>query len=143
MELVRDNVINEVFRAIAMVFALILGSCGEPTTTGVLPSPMSGKGLPVILLAGADVFKPAQQVKFQNGFNEAGLPMVILQFSPEDRVTLGEFTGRHIGDAVEMQVCGEVLMAPVVQEAITGGSLVLSGYDVWGKMAEFLANGCP
>ena len=143
MELVRDNIINEVFRAIAMVFALVLGSCGEPTTTGILPSPMSGKGLPVILLAGADVYKPTKQVKFQNGFDEVGLPMVTLQFSPEDRVTLGEFTGRHIGDAVEMQVCGEVLMAPVVQEAITGGSLVLSGYDVWGKMAEFLANGCP
>ena len=143
MELVRDNVINEVFRAIAMVFALVLGSCGEQTTTGVLPSPMSGTGLPVVFLAGADVFEPTRQVAFQNGFDSSGMPMVTLQFSPEDRVTLGEFTGRHIGDPVEMRVCGEVLAAPVVQEAITGGSLVLSGYDVWGKMAEFLANGCP
>lgn len=143
MELVRDNVINEVFRAIAMVFALVLGSCGEPTTTGVLPAPMSGKGLPAAFSAGADVFKPAQQVKFQNGFDGTGMPMVILQFSPEDRVTLGEFTGRHVGEAVELRVCGEVLSAPVVQEAITGGKLVLSGDDVWGKMADFLANGCP
>ncbi|WP_457647046.1 hypothetical protein [Profundibacter sp.] len=143
MELVRDNVINEVFRAIAMVFALVLGSCGEPTTTGVLPSPMSGAGLPVILTSLEDSFEPKEPVKFQNGFNESGLPIVTMQFGQADRVTLGEFTGRHIGEPVVIRVCDETLDAAVVQEAITGGSLVLMSYDAWGRIAEFLANGCP
>ncbi len=143
MELVRDNIINEAFRAIAMVFALVLGSCGEPTTTGVLPSPMSGQGLPVVISSIEDSFEPKEPVKFQNGFNESGLPMVTMQFGQADRATLGEFSGRHIGEPVAIRVCGETLDAAVFQEAVTGGSLVLRSYEAWGRIAEFLASGCP
>lgn len=143
MELVRDNIINEAFRAIAMVFALVLGSCGEPTTTGVLPSPMSGIGLPVVISSIEDSFEPKEPVKFQNGFNERGLPMVTMQFGQADRATLGEFSGRYIGELVAIRVCGETLDAAVFQEAVTGGSLVLTSYEAWGRIAEFLASGCP
>jgi len=143
MELVRDNIINEVFRAIAMVFALVLGSCGEQTTTGVLPTPMSGSNLPVQFAAGEEQFIPSGLVQLQNGFDGNGQPMVTIALSAGDAEEFGNFTKRHVGQAVELRVCNDVLAAPIVQEAIYGGRIVVSGFEAWAAMAEYLANGCP
>jgi len=82
-------------------------------------------------------------VQFQNGFDGNGLPMVTISLSSGDAKKFGDFTSRHLKQEVELRVCGEFLSAPVVQEAIYGGNIVVSGYDVWGTMAEYLANGCP
>lgn len=143
MNALSGNLINEAFRAIALVFALILGSCSDQPSTGVLPSPMQSSGLPVVFIAGTDKFVPSAPVAFENGFDGAGLPMVMMKFMPEDGAEFGSFTARYIGEAVEMKVCNKVVAAPIIQEAITGGAVVVSGYDAWGMMAEFMANGCP
>ncbi len=47
-------------------------------------------------------------------------------------------------NAVSDTVINEVFRAiAMVFALILGGSVVVSGYDAWGMMAEFMANGCP
>lgn len=143
MNVVSNSIAHETFRAIPLVFALILVGCGAQTLTGVLPSPMQASGLPVAFAAGTEGFVPNAPVAFENGFDGAGQPMVTVNLADKDRAVFTAFTARHIGAPIKVMVCDVALVAPVIQGAVTGQTIVISGYDAWGEMADFMANGCP
>ena len=143
MELVRDNIINEVFRAIAMVFALILGNCSGDNDAGTSQATSPQHTLAVEFIAKTEVFTPTHPVKFESTFDYDGRPALILALLPPDDMEFGAFTDRHTGEQIEMTVCGEVIMSPIIQSAIYGGKVFVTGPDNHQKMLNYISNGCP
>ena len=71
------------------------------------------------VLNGTDL-KDAKEQTDQNGQNLVGL-----EFSPEGGDKFADLTRKNVGRTIVLD--GEVLTAPVVQEAITGGRAVITG----------------
>lgn len=78
---------------------------------------MSGK----VVLTGKDLKDARAQV------SQGNQAVVGLEFSDEGGKKFGELTARNIGKQIAIELDGEVLTAPVVQEAITGGRAQISG----------------
>lgn len=78
---------------------------------------MSGK----VVLTGKDLKDARAQV------SQGNQAVVGLEFSEEGGKKFGELTARNIGKQIAIELDGEVLTAPVVQEAITGGRAQISG----------------
>ncbi len=75
------------------------------------------------------------EVQFDQHTNE---PLVSLQFNDEGKKLFGEITGRNVGKNVAIFLDGQAISVPRVNEAITGGSAVITGrFDV--KEAKLLA----
>lgn len=67
-----------------------------------------------------------------------GTIAINLTFGPGLAAWLATETGEHIGEQIELSICQEVITAPRVMEAITGGTITISGsYDL--DEAETLA----
>jgi protein-export membrane protein SecD len=64
------------------------------------------------------------QLVFAQGTNE---PTVSLQFNPEGTKLFAQITKDNVGKVVAIYLDGQVISAPVVQEAITDGTAVISG----------------
>lgn len=76
-----------------------------------------------VVMTGSDLKDARAQVA-----NSAGSGAVVgLEFSPEGGKKFAELTSRNIGKQIAIVLDGEVLTAPVVQEAITGGRAQISG----------------
>ncbi len=143
MNAVSDNMINEVFRAIAFVFALILGSCGDGQATVAARQATQVGELDLLITAQSERFVTTKPVQVQNVFDPTGRPRVsIVLLSPDDRA-FSAFTARHVGEVVEVSVCGEVLASPHIMTVLYGGEFTLSGTDIQHKIAAYLADGCP
>ncbi|MEQ1566648.1 MAG: hypothetical protein ABMA64_13490, partial [Myxococcota bacterium] len=69
------------------------------------------------VLTGADV------VDAGVGWDLQQRPFVTLRFTAAGAARFGEVTGRSVGKRLVVELDGRVLMAPVVGEAITGGSV--------------------
>jgi len=133
LEAVSDNAVSEVFRAIAMVFAFVLSSCsGE----------LVKENLDVRISAPSEKFTPRNPVQVQAVFDDTGMPGAAFTFMPPDDKAFGEFTTRHLGEAIEFYVCGELLTTAVFEEATLNGGLLMSGTIVQRKIAGYLADGC-
>lgn len=78
---------------------------------------MSGK----VVLTGSDLKDAKAQV------SQGNQAVVGLEFSEEGGQKFGDLTARNIGKQIAIELDGEVLTAPVVQEAITGGRAQISG----------------
>ena len=78
---------------------------------------MNGK----VVLTGKDLRDARAQV------SQGNQAVVGLEFSEEGGKKFGELTARNIGKQIAIELDGEVLTAPVVQEAITGGRAQISG----------------
>lgn len=78
---------------------------------------MNGK----VVLTGKDLKDARAQV------SQGNQAVVGLEFSEEGGKKFGELTTRNIGKQIAIELDGEVLTAPVVQEAITGGRAQISG----------------
>ena len=78
---------------------------------------MNGK----VVLTGKDLKDARAQV------SQGNQAVVGLEFSEEGGKKFGELTARNIGKQIAIELDGEVLTAPVVQEAITGGRAQISG----------------
>lgn len=78
---------------------------------------MNGK----VVLTGKDLKDARAQI------SQGNQAVVGLEFSDEGGKKFGELTARNIGKQIAIELDGEVLTAPVVQEAITGGRAQISG----------------
>lgn len=76
-----------------------------------------------------------------------GDPAVTLTLAPAAAGELAALTGRSIDLVMEVLVCGQVVAAPVVQEAITGGQVMIAGQGTGKAVAHLAAlegrGGCP
>lgn len=57
-----------------------------------------------------------------------------LELTPDSRAAFAGFTGRHIGETVDLRVEGRVVMSVRVVEPIQGGVFVISGMFAKGEL---------
>ncbi len=62
-------------------------------------------------------------------------PNVRLVFAGDQRARLEAVTTAHVGDRIALVLNGVVLMAPVLQDPITGGEVVVYGQTGWDAQA--------
>jgi preprotein translocase subunit SecD len=93
---------------------------GEEVVSGELPFTDTG-------LTGR--YLQSAQLEF-NGGNSGGLanePLVTVKFSEEGAQLFADITRQHVGEQLGIFLDGELLSAPVINEAIVGGTAVISG----------------
>ena len=56
-----------------------------------------------------------------------GQPVVNFQLSKLKAAEFGEMSGRHIGDPMDILVCGRLMSSPIIRDPIYGGSGQISG----------------
>jgi preprotein translocase subunit SecD len=67
----------------------------------------------------------------QPAFDQNGLPAVTFRFNPTGARAFGAFTSQNVGAPFAIALDGEVITAPTIREAITGGSGQITGnFDV-------------
>ncbi|UWQ22744.1 protein translocase subunit SecD [Jannaschia sp. W003] len=67
----------------------------------------------------------------QPAFDQNGLPSVTFRFNPSGARAFGQFTGANVGAPFAIVLDEEVVTAPTIREAITGGSGQITGnFDV-------------
>ncbi len=76
-------------------------------------------------LTGADL--RTSQVQFGSGNNASSEPTVGIEFTPEGAKKFTEITSRNIGRPLAIFLDDQMVMAPVVQTAITDGRANISG----------------
>jgi protein-export membrane protein SecD len=59
--------------------------------------------------------------------NTTGAPIVGLQFNPEGAKMFEEITKANVGKTIAIYLDGQIISAPTVNEAITGGQAVING----------------
>ena len=74
-----------------------------------------------VVLTGSDLKDAKAQV------SQGNQAVVGLEFSEEGGKKFADLTARNVGKKIAIELDGEVLTAPVVQEAITGGHAQISG----------------
>ena len=87
------------------------------TQAATEPNPWQSTGL-----SGKQLKKA--QVEFDPN---SGLPQVSLTFNDEGKQLFADITGRNVGKPVAIFLDGSPISTPTVQQAITGGSAVISG----------------
>lgn len=71
---------------------------------------------------------PAQVLSVQPDVNaQTGAPQIGLTLTREAAEAFGRITSLHVGDRMDLSVCGDILMTPVIREPILGGQIVISG----------------
>ena len=66
-------------------------------------------------------------VDAQPSFDQNGRPAVSFRFNPAGARKFGEYTSENVGRPFAIVLDNEVLSAPVINEAITGGSGIITG----------------
>ncbi|TBX15999.1 SecDF P1 head subdomain-containing protein [Nioella sediminis] len=66
-----------------------------------------------------------------------GWPQLELTFDDSAAALFAEITTTHQGQEMELVVCDQVLMAPVIQEPILGGQIVVSGNFTQDEMSRY------
>ncbi|WP_370941917.1 hypothetical protein AB5J62_22685 [Amycolatopsis sp. cg5] len=126
---------------LALLFALTACS-----TTEAKPPPIVAAGTPVelrvVVDAGGTTLKDkagteyqvgpvalvlARFTKIEAGAAETGGHHVQLEMPGDDAAKFAKFTEENVGKRIAMVVKGTVVMAPMVQSAITGGAIEISG----------------
>ena len=88
-------------------------------------TPSSSADFKTTDLSGADL-KNAQ-VEFGNSSTPNSEPTVSIEFTPEGAKKFAEITSRNIGRPLAISLDDQIVMAPVVQTAITDGRANISG----------------
>ena len=70
---------------------------------------------------------PPGSVEAEAGADQYGRPVVFFRLDAERARAFGALTAAHIGEVIELALCGKVLTAPMVREPIPGGSGQISG----------------
>ncbi|MEL7182942.1 MAG: protein translocase subunit SecD, partial [Pseudomonadota bacterium] len=79
------------------------------------------------LLVRSPVVSGDDLVDSQPGFDQNGLPAVTFRFNATGARAFGEFTAVNVGQPFAIVLDEEVVTAPVIQTAITGGSGQITG----------------
>ena len=61
------------------------------------------------------------------GFDLNSMPNVMFMMSSATARKFGDFTSRHVGEAMDFWVCGRKVMSPTIIEPIFGGAGQISG----------------
>lgn len=117
-----------IFVFLAAIFNILFG-VNDPGPLTEMPPPQPGGTAIELRVAGEIHVIPADQISsVQPVFNDQiGLPQVNLSFDSIGAARFGQITAGHLGQAMDLVVCDQVLMSPVIQEAITGGEILISG----------------
>ena len=68
--------------------------------------------------------------------DSAGQKAMQLELTPQSRDDFAAFTGRHVGETIDLSVDGEVLMSPRLMEPIAGGMIMVSGSFAQGELEK-------
>lgn len=81
------------------------------------------------------------------GFGPNSVPIVYFKMSPAIARKFGDFTSRHVGEVMDMLVCGRKVMSPRILDPIFWGAVQASGNftaEESVKLAEQMKTGeCP
>ena len=77
----------------------------------------------------------AAEVKFEQN---AGTWVLNLDLDEADGKTFGDWTEEHVGERLAMVADEEVLMAPQIQSAITGGEIQIAGNYTQDEVQDLL-----
>ncbi|HEX6357764.1 SecDF P1 head subdomain-containing protein [Actinophytocola sp.] len=61
-----------------------------------------------------------------------------LDLTDEDTATFAEWTADHVGERLAMVVDGEIIIAPEIQSAITGGAVQIAGNYTQDEIRDLL-----
>ncbi|MDO5611839.1 MAG: protein translocase subunit SecD [Paracoccus sp. (in: a-proteobacteria)] len=78
------------------------------------------------------------------GTDQNGAPSVDFRFNPQGARAFGSYTAANVGQPFAIVLDGQVISAPVIRQAITGGSGQISGsmnYDEANRLAVLLRAG--
>ena len=68
--------------------------------------------------------------------DSAGQKAMQLELTPQSRADFAAFTGKHVGETIDLSVDGEVLMSPRLMEPIAGGLIMVSGSFARGELEK-------
>jgi preprotein translocase subunit SecD len=91
----------------------------------VLPGALQAGAAPVSFAAGADRLDVPAGAVSAKAVDNTAQPAIELALDAETARAFARLTGAHIGEPVEISVCGAVAMRPLVHEAIPGGRAVI------------------
>ncbi|TFL17741.1 protein translocase subunit SecD [Jannaschia formosa] len=113
-----------------LTFHPVIARGADPSTTPsadelLLPD-MEDEGV-FYLLERSPVVSGDELVDSQPGFDQNGLPAVTFRFNPAGARAFGVYTSENIGAPFAIVLDEEVVTAPTIQSAITGGSGQITG----------------
>ncbi len=113
-----------------LTFNPVRGTTGDPEAAPgarnvVLPA-ADEPGVYYIIEQSA-VVSGEELVDAQPSFDQNGRPAVSFRFNPTGARAFGEYTSANIGQPFAIVLDDEVISAPVIQSAITGGSGIITG----------------
>lgn len=68
--------------------------------------------------------------------DSVGQKAMQLELTPQSRDDFAAFTGKHVGETIDLSVDGEVLMSPRLMEPIAGGKIMVSGSFARGELEK-------
>ncbi len=100
----------------------------EKVERGQAPTPEQDRLLPVLRPERDDWrFTGSDLAQVRMASDEYGLPAVGFEMKGAKRPRFGEFTGAHIGRRMAIVLNGEIVVAPTLQAALTGSSVITGG----------------
>jgi preprotein translocase subunit SecD len=115
--------------------ARVMPTGATAPTTSTLPDP-DGIALPLEPPFLTITRLEDARVEFEQSGGSWG---VQLAMTDEDAQVFGEWTSAHIGEQVAVVVDGEVVAAPQIQDAITGGEVTISAQYTQDEANDLLA----
>jgi preprotein translocase subunit SecD len=64
--------------------------------------------------------------------------VLLIQLTDDDTATFADWTTNHTGEQLALVVDGEVIIAPEIQEAITGGDVQIAGTYTQDEISDLL-----
>ncbi|MFZ2199356.1 MAG: protein translocase subunit SecD [Microgenomates group bacterium] len=107
-----DEALNLIGQTASLDFYEMPVATDSPTYADLKPTGLTGK----------DLKKSSVSFNSQNG-----KPEISLKFTEEGGKKFGDITSRNIGKTVWILLDGQILTAPVVQQAIVDGNAVING----------------
>ncbi len=113
-----------------LTFNTVVGQTSDKTANpglGNLLLPSSDRDGLYYTVEEAPVVTGEDLVDAQPSFDQNGRPAVSFRFATSGARKFGEYTGAHIGEPFAIVLDKQVISAPTIQSAITGGSGIITG----------------
>lgn len=143
MTAVSDILIAQTRRVIPVGFTLLFAGFGGAAIGEILRLPMQVTNLSTAFVTPTESFTPKAPVTFNSRIDTTGRQMVMFSLADQDSAGFSAFTGRHIGEVMQVKVCDAVLMAPMVMSVVSGKSIPVFEGDALDLTLGFMVNGCP
>jgi preprotein translocase subunit SecD len=107
--------------AVSLVVPVELRPVADEGTT-VLKDPTTGESLAL-----ADPIMTIEQLDGAEISSDNGTWALVLHLNTKDTRTFADWTSAHTGERLAIVIDGDVVVAPTIQAAITGGDVQVSG----------------